>query len=490
MATDKPTFEELATTTGGRDVTRGFVDALDLLQPQDSVLMARGAGDLKIYEEVLRDDQVMATFQQRRRAVISRDWEVEAGGKSRVDKRAADFAREVISHIDWDDLTDLALFGVYYGYSVAECLWARDGARLYPEQIKVRNRRRFRFAADGALRLLTSTNHQGEVMPPRKFWTFVTGADNDDEPYGRGLGHWLYWPAFFKRNGIKFWLIFLEKFAGGTAHGTYPIGAKPEEKKALLQALAAIQTDAGIATPEGMKIALLQAARSGTADYMALCKQMDAAISKVVLGQTMTTDDGSSRSQAEVHMDVRQDLVKADADLVCVSFSLQVLRWLTEWNFPGAKTPRVWRLVDDEPDLTAQATREKIIFDMGYRPTLRHVVETYGGEWEATGVDVETETTEPQPADVDAEFAEGDEEGDPPSEMAGQLDDATATVMDGMVNAIREIVETSTSLEEVRDRLLDAHPHMDPGELAETMQRALVAAELGGMADVGGETTG
>ncbi|USE35242.1 DUF935 domain-containing protein [Endozoicomonas sp. SCSIO W0465] len=43
-------------------------------------------------------------------------------------------------------------------------------------------------------------------------------------------------------------------------------------------------------------IELIEAARSGTADYDALCQRMDKAISKVILSQTMTTDDGSSRS--------------------------------------------------------------------------------------------------------------------------------------------------------------------------------------------------
>jgi hypothetical protein len=55
-------------------------------------------------------------------------------------------------------------------------------------------------------------------MPERKFWTFSAGAATDDEPYGLGLGHFLYWPVFFKRNDIKFWLIFLEKFAAPNRH--------------------------------------------------------------------------------------------------------------------------------------------------------------------------------------------------------------------------------------------------------------------------------
>nr|WP_306670755.1 MULTISPECIES: DUF935 family protein [unclassified Endozoicomonas] len=81
---------------------------------------------------------------------------------------------------------------------------------------------------------------------------------------------------------------------------------------------------------------MIEAARSGTADYDVLCQRMDKAISKVILSQTMTTDDGSSHSQAEVHQEVARSVIKSDADLVCESLNQQVIKWLTEWNFPNA----------------------------------------------------------------------------------------------------------------------------------------------------------
>ena len=51
-----------------------------------------------------------------------------------------------------------------------------------------------------------------DLMPDRKFWTISTGAEHSDEPYGVGLARSLYWPVWFKRNNVQFWLIFLEKF--------------------------------------------------------------------------------------------------------------------------------------------------------------------------------------------------------------------------------------------------------------------------------------
>jgi len=379
VAETKPVLREIARTAGGRDITRGFIP-MGALAPQDRLLAAKG-GDYQLYETVLSDDQVKAVVEQRRLAVVSRPWEVVPGGPAAVDKAAAEFMAEQLTHIGWDRVTDKMLYGVFYGYAVAELLWTVAGGRVVLDQVKVRKARRFRFDAEGRLRLLTVHASEGEALPERKFWHFATGADNDDEPYGLGLAHWLYWPVLFKRNGIKFWLVFLEKMGMPTVKGTYPPGASEAEKTKFLEALAAMQTDSALIVPQGMAVELLEAARSGTPDYVTLVDKMNAAISKVAVGQTMTTDDGASRAQGQVHLTVRQDLVKADADLVCESWNRGPGAWLTEWNFPAARPPQVRRRLDATADLDAQAAREKTLHDMGFRPTLAHIQETYGGEW-------------------------------------------------------------------------------------------------------------
>ncbi|MGH6643728.1 MAG: phage portal protein family protein, partial [Bradyrhizobium sp.] len=284
MATDantKPFIGEIATSGGGRDITRGFVTP-GPIQPTDRLLQAKGY-DYQLYEQVLSDDQVKATLEQRRHAVVSKEWEVLPGGTSAQDKAAAEFLSEQLKRIRWDMVTSKMLFGVFYGYAVGECLWARDGANIVLDAVKVRRQRRFRFDNEGKLRLLTMSQPQGEILPERKFWTFATGGDNDDDPYGLGLAHWLYWPVLFKRNGLKFWLIFLDKLAMPTPKGEYGPGATPDEKRKLLEALVAITTDSAIIVPEGMKIELLEAARSATPDYVTLHDKMNAAISKVVV---------------------------------------------------------------------------------------------------------------------------------------------------------------------------------------------------------------
>lgn len=353
-----------------------------LLTNPDPIVQGRG-GKVELYDELLRDDQIGPAFEQRRRATTQSEWDVEAGGDSAADKAAAQDLREQLDAIDFDGITDRMLYGLLHGYAVGEVLWGKKDNRVTIQDIKVRNRSRFRFDKDLGLRLINIHNPEGDLMPARKFWTLSIGGDTSDNPYGRGLGHSLFWPAFFKRNAVKFWMIYLDKFAMPTAVGRIPANMKDDEAQVreVMNMLGALQTDSAVAIPEDVAVELLEATRSGSADYSVIVERMDKAISKIVLSQTMTSDDGGSMAQAKIHKEVRDEVVKGDADLVCASFNQSVVAWLTEWNHPGAVPPRVWRRTEPEADLGERADRDQKIMALGYDPTEEYVEETYGPGW-------------------------------------------------------------------------------------------------------------
>lgn len=208
MSAERPELREIASTEDGRDITRGWVEGLALLQPQDGIL-ARAGGLISgydAYRQILSDWQVAATLQQRRLALLSTETQVIAGGTRRIDQVAADFVREQLLRLPFDQILGQMHHTLFYGFGVAELLWTREGRHLVWDQIRVRDRRRFAYAPNGALKLLTFAQPQGESLPPRNFWHVQTGADHGDEPYGMGLAHWCYWPVLFKRSNIRFWL--------------------------------------------------------------------------------------------------------------------------------------------------------------------------------------------------------------------------------------------------------------------------------------------
>lgn len=489
MAT--PEKNEIATTLDGRDITRGWVSAMQLELPDDAVLMTRGGGDYSLYREVLRDDHVKAALTQRIQAVIARPWEVKPGGKRAIDKAASDFLAEQLEALRWDDITTKMLYGVFYGHAVAEVLWGTDGRHVTIANIKVRDRRRFGYDGAGRLRMKTLANMDGELLPERKFWQFATGADHDDAPYGLGLAHWLYWPVWLKRNGIRFWAVFLEKFGMPTAVGKFPPGSSADDQNKLLAALEAIQRDAAIIFPDGMQAELLEATRSGTADHASFTAMLNAAILVITIGQTASTQGtpgklGNDQEQGEV----RDDITKADADLVCMSFNASVARWLTEFNFPGAEPPLVWRVMDDPEDLNALAERDERLARVGYKPGLARVTEVYGEGYEPAAIaraDGLSSSPGAMPGQQQAAPAFADADGadvTPIDAYTDRLAEEAAPALKDMLDQIRLFAESADNLEQLRDWLLDAFGELEANDLAKVMQAGFATAELSGRYDV------
>ncbi|AFL76223.1 DUF935 domain-containing protein [Thiocystis violascens] len=497
----RPEAREIASTLDGRDITRGYVDPLMLLLPQDDILVERGANAPGFYRQILSDAQVGATLQQRRLALLRTEWQVIPGGETRVDRQAAALIEETLERIRWDAVCAGMHYGVFYGHAVAECLWAREGSRIVLDAVRVRDRARFGFDGAQRLRLRTASQSNGELLPERKFWNFRTGADHDDEPYGLGLAHWLYWPVLFKRANIKFWLIAAEKFGSPTAMGVFPPNATAQERQQLLATLRAIQTDAGVILPEGMTIELLEAKRAGGTDYPALCAYMDAAIAKLVLGQVMTSEAVGGQYKAEVQDQVKDDLVKADADLICDSFNRSVVRWLVDWNHPGAAYPKVWRQVDDADNIPPEALNAfamgidrlaalmpipashiyrvtKIPAPAGDEPVLQSIAATSATSATSGAVPEATETPDAPDEATPTDFAEpGRADAQDLIDTEGDRDPGWDAAMTALLKPLFDALADGLTPEEILGKMDEWYPAMNDDQLTALLTQALAAAD-------------
>lgn len=441
----------------------------EITTPNDTVLKSIG-GRYDEYKALLRDDQVKAAFGQRMDAMVAKEIIVEPGGTSPADKKASEFIKAQLEAINFDAACRKMAHAQFYGYSVAEILWAFDGMQVVIDAIKVRKFDRFRFDGAGRLRLITKTSPKGEFMPDRKFWVSTVETDNDDDPYGLGLAHFLYWPVYLKRNGLRFWAVALEKFGMPTAIGKHHPGASENDVANLLSLLSAIHGQAAVTVPEGQEIKLLEAMRSSGGDHKEFVAYLDAMIAKVIVGQTSTTDSGSWRGTANVHKDVRDEIIKADTDLLCGSFNNGPIRWLTEWNFPGAKPPRVWRVLDDNEDLDNRVKRDKTIYEMGFDPDVEYINSTYGGTW--------TKRTTPTTANApeSPQFAESN-----PDTIDRAIEDELADwqpMMDPVLQPIFDLVEEAASFEEIQTRLPEIYGDMDVAAATDKLQKLTFAVEV------------
>jgi phage gp29-like protein len=531
-------------TYGGSMLTPAHYDAI--IQSQ-----GRHWDYFKLYEDIERDAHAFSVLQTRKMDVVHREWMVEPGGEKRADKKLAEMVETQLKNLSihaleeeqgetvlslssgFDNTCYGLLNSVLNGVSYGEIMWAQDGREIYPEEIRIRKPRRFGYVLGDRgyrLRLLTRENPlEGEPVPPRKI--LVHHHQPEHGPYGLGLGHRLYWPCFFKREDIKFWLLFVDKFAAPSAIVKYPRSASEEEKATGLDALNAIATETGIAIPEDMMIELLEAQRSGSINcYESLARWCDEQISEAVLGQTGTTNQssgGGSRARDEVAERVSLKLAKFDADMLSETLNKQLVKWICHFNDPTAEPPKVWRRfpeLEEFEDLNARAGRDKTIVDMmGRKPTEKYIVDTYdieleepeeegpdplqqlfGGEGEEgaataseTGLEAEAEAEVPEEAPTE-EPAETEEEVPAPAfaevnprEHKDAADDYTdraqaqiQKTLEEWTLQLQEAVEASNNWQELEQRLFSLFPELNDAQFAEVLGQAIATAELAGRYEV------
>lgn len=343
------------------DITVPFYSGL--LQHADDTLIQQGGGKgLAIYDEIERDTHAFAMLQKRRKHLTARAWEVEPGGDRPLDKEAADLIREILTGLPFDRISEDLLDATLKGFAVSEVVWARDGDRIKPVRIKAHDQRRFGFDEDWRPRLLTWSNmREGIELPERKFIIHRVGVKGNN-PYGLGLGSRLFWAVLFKREGITFWAHFLEKFAGPTVMAKTPYGTLPEEQMRLMQVLERAVTSSAITVPIGSEVSFLEATRSGSVTYEQWLAYWDRQISICVTGETLTTQvdkGGGSRALGEVHQEVLDLLVDSDGDHLADTLRATLVRWIVDYNLPGAALPSVWRVRAKNEKAEAETRKTK-----------------------------------------------------------------------------------------------------------------------------------
>jgi phage gp29-like protein len=207
------------------------------------------------------------------------------------------------------------------------------------------------------------------ALPPRKFILFVF-QPHPAAPYGSPLCAKAYWYYWFKKNNLRFWSLYNEKFGAPTAVAHYGAGTTPEEIERLNEVVAQLQTDVGLVIPESVSMELLEARRSGAAStYREFADWCNDEISKLVLGQTLTISEGrrsGSLALGRVHEAVRFEYLAADARALGEALTHQLVRWLVDFNF-GLHTPAPEFVFDCEQpqDYKAELELDRGLIQLG-----------------------------------------------------------------------------------------------------------------------------
>ncbi|MCX7047985.1 MAG: DUF935 family protein [Candidatus Sumerlaeota bacterium] len=212
-----------------------------------------------------KDGHLFSVLQTRKNGVLSRARKIVPASQDEPGRAMARFVEQTLAAIhDFDGALAQMLDALGKGIAISEVIWARRDGALVPEAIRSRYAGRFRFDDAGRLRLADNPASEGAAVPDRKFLILAFNARNDN-PYGQGLCEKAYWYYWFKKNNLKFWVAYNERFGSPTVVARYRPGATREEQDRLLEVIDSIRHDAGVAIPDSVAIELLEAQRQGTA---------------------------------------------------------------------------------------------------------------------------------------------------------------------------------------------------------------------------------
>lgn len=397
--------------SGGRNIACSYDVAFESAANDWRWRGARG-GIYALYQEMEdKDGHLFSVLQTRKNALLGCAWKVSPAGESAAEKQAAVAVEQALAAVpNLQGALFHLLDALAKGYALAEILWQVDSktGAVWPSAIHGRYQGDFAFDADGALWLLDPVGasrdltgfdsrdtpallpHPGECMvqargarrmPDRKFLHFAFQG-NSCSPYGAGLCAKAYWYNWFKKNNLRFWAIYNEKFGAPTAVARYGPGTTEQELQRLTDVVRSLQNDCGIVLPEGVALEFLEARRSGAgATYRTLADWCNDEISKIVLGQTLTTSEGrrsGSLALGDVHDRVRRDYLAADARALGEVMSNQLARWITDFNVgPDVAAPRVVFDCADPAEFATELEVDRELVKMGVSLPANYFYEKY-----------------------------------------------------------------------------------------------------------------
>lgn len=218
----------------------------------------------------------------------------------------------------------------------------------------------------------------------------MVGLEIDDYPldllwcqFGEGFGllekaapltilkrhSWASWDEFEKIFGIP---IRIAKYLGGNE------GQKSE----MIHWLEEMGSAAIGLFPQGTELEILENSKNDAFNvYLQKIKRVDEGISKLILGQTMTTESGSSKSQAEVHERTLQEIIDADERTLLLWLNDHLMPLLIHYDYPFTLDLKIG--VEKIANPKEQIEIDSKLMSGGVALTANYIERVYGVEVES-----------------------------------------------------------------------------------------------------------
>ncbi|PZR89649.1 MAG: DUF935 domain-containing protein [Stutzerimonas stutzeri] len=466
-----------------------------------SSLQGDPEGYLELAEDMEeRDLHYAGVLGIRKRQVAGLEITVEAASDDANDIDNADMVRAFFDRDQFEtELIDV-LDAIGKGYSCTEILWDTSEGQWEPRELRWRDPRWFTFDDQtGEIPLL---REPGENVPLQPFkWIFHQAKVKSGLPIRGGIARAVCWTFLFKSFTAKDWAIFCEAYGQPLRLGKWGEGATEADKEILLQAVANIGTDYSAIVPSSMAVEFIKADIAGSHElYEKRSDWLDRQVSKVVLGQTGTTDAiAGGYAVGKVHNGTKDDIERSDAKQAAATLRRDLARPYIDLNKgPQKAYPKVRIGRPETVDTDKWMGNVKTFVSMGGKVGMSGVRDRLGipdpdKDEELLGVPSLTETPQQlsPPVNDDKRPASKDKTA---LHLAGTgggdaIDRATETALDDdgweplvapMIDGLEEKLAAASSLDDARALLADHFRTMNVDALAELLARLTFSARLAG----------
>lgn len=461
-------------------------------------------GDPQAYLELAedmeeRDLHYAGVLAARKLQVAGLEITVEAASDDAADVENADMIRAFIERDAFEsELVDI-LDAIGKGFSCTEIIWETSESQWQPSALKWRDPRWFRFAdIDGETPLLRDGDGDVPLAPYK--WIYHQAKVKSGLPIRGGIARAVCWTFLFKSFTMKDWAIFCEAYGQPLRLGKWGEGASDKDKEVLLQAVANIGVDYSAIVPASMAVEFIKADISGSHElYEKRAEFLDRQTSKVVLGQTGTTDAiAGGYAVGKVHDGVKADIERSDAKQAAATLNRDFVRPYIDLNKgPQKAYPKIRIGRPESVDLEKYMKNVTSFVNMGGKVGMSEVRDKLGIEDPnkdeellrpaskpvTAPEDDEKPVTKPEPPRVSAHRTGASTNKDAIDESIGRIldDEGWEPLVAPIVAGLEEKIAAAQTLGDVRTILADQFRNMDVSAMTDMLARATFSARLAGM---------
>lgn len=473
-----------------------------------TALMAADQGDMvqqhRIFSDMeQRDPHLFAEMAKRKSAPTTLTWRIEPPkGATAKEKADAEWVAEMLQD-GVDPIEDLILAmmdAVGQGFAPIEIEWRREDGYLLPGFFP-RPQEWFQMDMQRREIRLRDMSLNGAVLDPFG-WVFHThGKAKTGYQARMGLYRVCSWPFLYKAYSLGDFAEYLDIYGLPFIVGKYAAGSGDEEKASLMRAVTALGHNARAIMPAEMSMEINKVTASGDGSpHLSMMSWADAAQSKAILGQVLSADakaTGMGSGVAELHNEVRKDILRADARQIGGTLTRDLVYPLLALNRGVESLKRSAQFIIETPDLADFKTLAEGL------PKLVSVgVNSIPASWvhKKLGIpqpvdnepvlSAQATTTPSIPAAAAAALSANIETTPAPWAInaANQLSADAQPSVDAWLEQIVAMLAAANSLEEFAQMLLEAYPKLSDTDMTEAISQAIAAANLTGMQSVKTET--